>query len=476
MKIAHKAYSLIVIVVITASINLFLLSSTQKENESDIFGIVAAQGLDVTLERILGLTNSISSGNVNEELLLKEIAQFDKTYWALSTGGTFNGKIITKTPDALKDDFAKIGISWNAYKRSLLGIQNDISGLKNLQEDGRNLSSLTLNFANLLDTEVGKKLENRTLIIRALLGGEFAIFVISLYSIKRSLSPLNSLVIAISQVKEGIYGTKIEHASKDEIGELAKAFNVMSFTIKEKEDESKKMEISKNEFLAMMTHELKTPLVPIQGYADILLKEHLGQLNQSQKERIGIIRSSATSLLSLISDLLDAQKLELKQLKIKKEINNIKSTIENTVAIMNPQALADEIELTCDVKNDIYVTYDEDRICQVLTNLIKNSLKFVPQKDGKISILVEDSPNEIKISVKDNGKGIPKEAFDGIFKKFFQVDTSSTREKGGTGLGLNICKGIVEVHGGKIWFETELGKGTIFTFSIPKGQEPKSDA
>ena len=290
-------------------------------------------------------------------------------------------------------------------------------------------------------------------------------------SIRRSLNPLGSLTLALSRVKEGIYGEKIEYKSKDEIGYLAETFNTMSTTIKQKEEEAKKIEIAKDEFLAMITHELKTPLVPIQGYADILLDGHLGQLNKSQKERIEIIKQSSASLLQLISDLLDAQKLDLGQLRIKAEVNNLKSTIEKTMSVMAPQTMADQIELAHNVKRDIFGLYDGERITQVLTNLIKNAIKAVQPKTGKVEILVDDSQNDIKISVRDNGKGIPMDAIDKIFKKFYQVDTSTTREKGGSGLGLSICKGIVEAHGSEIRVESELGHGSTFTFTLQKSQK-----
>jgi signal transduction histidine kinase len=224
----------------------------------------------------------------------------------------------------------------------------------------------------------------------------------------------------------------------------------------------------------MVTHELKTPLVPIQGYADILLGEHIGSLNKNQKERLEIIRSSAKTLLQLISDLLDAQKLELGQLKIKKSNQNLKQTVEKTVLSMEPQALSDKISLTHNIQHDIYALYDEDRIQQVLTNLIKNSIRAVSPKTGKIEISLEEKPDEVIISVKDNGKGVPKNAINDLFKKFYQVDTSSTREKGGSGLGLSICKGIVETHGGKIWATSEPSKGSVFSFTIPKNEVTKS--
>ena len=342
-----------------------------------------------------------------------------------------------------------------------------LSGLRN--ERDILLSSID-KFVDSWQGLVDIKENDRALSAQGLLIIDIAVFIIVLLSIKRSLSPLSSLTMALSHIKEGIYGEKIEYNSKDEIGDLAETFNTMSSTIKQKENEAKKIEIAKDEFLAMITHELKTPLVPIQGYSDILLGGHLGELNKSQKERVEIIKSSSASLLQLISDLLDAQKLELGQLKIKAQANNLKSTLNKAITSMAPQAIADQIELTHNLKEDCYALYDEERIQQVIANLIKNSIRAVQPKTGKVEILVEDYKNNYKIYIRDNGKGIPKSAMGKIFRKFYQVDTSTTREKGGSGLGLAICKGIIEAHGSEIQFESELGQGTTFSFTLPKTQ------
>ena len=308
----------------------------------------------------------------------------------------------------------------------------------------------------------------KVIVVQLLIVANIAVFVAVVLSIRRSLSSLEVLTKVMGHVKEGVYGEKIAYSSNDEIGELAETFNSMSTTIQKKEEEAKKVETAKDEFLAMVTHELKTPLVPIQGYSDILLGGHLGSLNEAQKERLQIISSSASTLLQLISDLLDAQKLDLGQLRIKKERNNVRESVEKTIISMQPQASADNIYLTYSVENDIYAFYDDVRIKQVLTNLIKNSLKATPPVTGKVEVNVEEKTSEVIISVKDNGRGIPSEATEGIFKKFYQVDTTSTREKGGSGLGLSICKGIVEAHGGRIWMQSELPTGTILSFTIPK--------
>ena len=304
-------------------------------------------------------------------------------------------------------------------------------------------------------------------IIQILLAVDIATFFLVPVVIRQSLSPLDTINKALSRVKEGMYGEKIKYTSEDEIGELVDSFNIMSDTIKEKEEQAKKTDIAKDEFLAMITHELKTPLVPIQGYSDILLNEHLGKLNQQQKDRLSIIKSSSETLLGIISDLLDVQKLEIGQLRMKKDDSDIKDSIQKSLIALSPQAEKNEIQLTSNAEN-LLIYHDSERIKQVLTNLIKNAMIAVEPQRGKIEIIMEEKPSEIQISVKDNGVGIPQDKQKDLFKKFYQVDTTLTRERGGSGLGLAICRGIIENHGGKIFVESKEGEGAKFTFTIPK--------
>jgi len=304
-------------------------------------------------------------------------------------------------------------------------------------------------------------------IIQILLVIDLAILILVLYIIRQSLSPLESISKALSKVKEGVYGEKIEYSGTDEIKQLVENFNIMSNTIKEKEKEAKKTEISKDEFIAMITHELKTPLVPIQGYADMLLKDHFGKLTDKQRDRISMIKSSSELLLSMISDLLDAEKLALGQLRMKKEDSNIKNTIEQAINTLKPQSKKDNIEISTNVV-DFTINHDQERIRQVITNLIKNSLNAAEPNSGKIELIMEILPTEIKISIKDNGVGIPLEHQKDLFKKFYQVDSTLTRKSGGSGLGLAICKGIIDNHGGQISVVSIPNKGATFSFTIPK--------
>jgi len=304
-------------------------------------------------------------------------------------------------------------------------------------------------------------------VIQIILVVDVAVFLSVLFVVRKSLSPLETITHAITRVKEGAYGEKIEYEGTDEVGHLVSSFNIMSNTIKEKEEEARKTNLAKDEFLAMITHELKTPLVPIQGYSDILLSEHLGKLNDKQKERLGIIKSSSESLLSIISDLLDAQKLELGQLSMKKENINIKQTIDKAIELLKPEAELKNIEINSNAV-DFTISHDQERIGQVMTNLIKNSLFAIESNTGKIEIIMENLATEIKISIKDNGIGIPKDKQKELFKKFYQVDATLTRERGGSGLGLAICKGIIENHHGQISLESIPKQGSTVSFTIPK--------
>ncbi|MGQ0638608.1 MAG: PAS domain-containing sensor histidine kinase [Nitrososphaerota archaeon] len=240
-------------------------------------------------------------------------------------------------------------------------------------------------------------------------------------------------------------------------------------TIRGQFEELKKLDSLKDEFLTMITHELKTPIVPIKGYVDILLLEKLGPLNEKQKDRLRLMSSSSAALLRLISDLLDAQKIEFGQLKLNKEKHDLAKLINKTIDEIKPEASRCGVTITTDLQPDLSCFCDALRIEQVVSNIVTNSLDFCPKEEGKIHIKSYAENAHAKVIIKDNGVGIEKNSLDKIFVKFYQADTSSTREHGGTGIGLSVCKGIVENHGGKIWAESEgRGKGAEIHILLPR--------
>ena len=269
---------------------------------------------------------------------------------------------------------------------------------------------------------------------------------------------------------------QVKVTESDELDKTSKSTDIVSDSVKTIIDLERKLyeqlraaDVVKEEFLAMVTHELKTPLVPIIGYVDILLSQKWGKINEIQKEKLEIIKSSAQFLLKMISDLLDAQKIELGQLVLVKNPHYLSQIIKNVLARMQPDLESHRIMVITDFQENISCLCDNTRIEQVLINLISNAMDFCPKKDGKINIKLQLEDNtRARISVIDNGIGIPKSKLDKIFVKFYQIDTSSTREHGGTGLGLVVCKGIIENHGGKIWAESEeTNKGTQIHILLP---------
>ena len=228
----------------------------------------------------------------------------------------------------------------------------------------------------------------------------------------------------------------------------------------------------REEFSTMVSHELKTPLTPIKFNTEMLLEPGvLGTLNPDQLNSVNEIEINSARLERLISDMLYSQKLDMKVMTFDKKKFNIGNCIKQVAKNLYPliQEKGIELEIKDSYAGDIFS--DENRIQQMLENMIKNSVDFVPEKGGKISIETQNCDDSVTFSVKDNGIGIPKDKEKYVFHKFYQIDTSHTRKHGGTGLGLVICKGFAEGLGGEIWCESEFGKGTTFFFTIPKKQE-----
>jgi signal transduction histidine kinase len=217
-----------------------------------------------------------------------------------------------------------------------------------------------------------------------------------------------------------------------------------------------------------VSHELRTPLTSILGYTKLLLSERLGSLDDRQKEGLKIINDESERLTRLINDVLDISKLEAGKVNFNFKPNNIITLIEEIHG--NFQNVITEKELIFKIKIEKNVPtvaiFDYDKLKQVFINLLSNAFKFTPDK-GKISITIKSKDGFITTSIRDNGEGIPKENIKNLFNKFYQVDSSMTRKQGGSGLGLAISKEIVEKHNGKIYVESDIGKGSNFVFKIP---------
>lgn len=434
---------------------------------------IGQQSLLISIGEGENAQETLEEENLQFEIGLRKLLQISTLDLDVEKAGMTHEELIP-IPRGNSEAIRDLDPLWESIKVKIEILQErallspEFNSAKNEMNDEKNILFDNIDkLLNSWNTELTSQGSEEEIIIQILLGVDIAVFFLVLFVIRQSLSPLDSISKALSRVKEGVYGEKIEYSGSDEVGQLVANFNIMSDTIKEKEEESKKTDIAKDEFLAMITHELKTPLVPIQGYSDILLNEHLGKLTDAQKERIGIIKSSSETLLSIISDLLDAQKLDLGQLRMTKEKTDIKNTITKAIETFKPEAESHKIEITTNATS-LIINHDAERIGQVITNMIKNSIIAIEPNPGKIDVIMQDFPNEIKISVKDTGVGIPENKQKDLFKKFYQVDASLTRERGGSGLGLAICKGIIDNHLGKITVHSIPNQGATFSFTIPK--------
>lgn len=222
----------------------------------------------------------------------------------------------------------------------------------------------------------------------------------------------------------------------------------------------------KTEFVSMISHELKTPLVSIQGYSEMLGMESKN-LTEDQKTDVNEIHKNALVLGIIINDLLDTQKLDLKNIVLSKSEVDINTLVNNAVQNFEPTTGKKSIKIKTQIDERTVLFCDEFRLAQILNNLIKNAIEAIDHKDGLITLSVKKGPDEIVFSIIDNGSGMSKHQLNNLFNKFYQTDTSLSRKKGGSGLGLYIVNELIKLHGGESWVESEVGKGTAFYFSIP---------
>ncbi len=225
----------------------------------------------------------------------------------------------------------------------------------------------------------------------------------------------------------------------------------------------------KDEFLANTSHEFKTPVNGIIGISESLIDGVAGPLSSGAINNLLLIVSSGKRLSSLINDILDFSKLKNKDLVLQSKNIDMQQLATVVITILNSTTLKKNIRLINEIKENTIVYGDENRAQQILYNLIGNSIKFT--EEGFIKISCAENEDFNVICIEDTGIGIPKEKFDDIFKSFEQVDGSTARKYGGTGLGLSITKQLIELHGGKIWVESEIGYGSKFYFTLPKSNE-----
>ncbi len=223
----------------------------------------------------------------------------------------------------------------------------------------------------------------------------------------------------------------------------------------------------KADFVASVSHELRSPLTAIKGYLDLVLEEEAGPINKQQKEFLGYVDKSSQRLLNLIIDLLTVSKIESASLKMDKKVLSLNDVLKRVVKVMTPEVKEHDLEFKLDLKEKLPMSHaDPNRLEEVVVNLISNAIKFSPKR-SKIEVKSEVKDGVVVGSIKDYGIGISKSDRKQLFDKFFRSQDVVSKNIKGTGLGLAIVNGIIEKHQGKVWVESELGKGSTFYFTLP---------
>lgn len=230
--------------------------------------------------------------------------------------------------------------------------------------------------------------------------------------------------------------------------------------------EIRKLETMRKDFVANVSHELKTPLTSIKGYIETLLDGAIEDKANS-REFLKIIQEHSERLDSLISDLLELSSLESKEIKLNKQKIGLKYLVDSILLGFKAQIKNVDIRVEDNLENDFEISLDKERIQQVFINLIDNAIKF-NRENGFIKIYNETKNDKIKIVIEDSGIGIPAKDIPRIFERFYRVDKARSRDLGGTGLGLSIVKHIIELHGGSVGVESTEGLGSKFYFYLPK--------
>jgi len=281
--------------------------------------------------------------------------------------------------------------------------------------------------------------------------------------------PIQRIDGRLAAIASGDFSEHVDIANRDELGALAVNVNRMNDELQRVYKELEAASKHKSEFLANMSHELRTPLNAIIGFSQVLRERISGEINPKQEEYLDDIITSANHLLALINDVLDLSKVEAGQVDLQVAPFSLQEALERGVSMVRERATKDGVQVTLHANGGLdAVTGDERRIRQVIFNLLSNAVKFAPA-GGQVDVSATQANGEVRVAVADTGPGIAAEDLDRIFEEFQQTEAGA-RQSEGTGLGLALSKRFVEMHGGRIWCDSTVGKGSTFVFTLPAGR------
>jgi histidine kinase len=283
---------------------------------------------------------------------------------------------------------------------------------------------------------------------------------LSVYFSRSVIAPVRAVSLAAERIADGHYEERVQVRGEDELAQLAVRFNQMA-------EKLNQVEAMRRRLIGDVSHELRTPLTAIKGSMEGLMDGILPATQETYQQ----IHAEADRLNRLVDDLQELSRVEAHAYQLDLRPLDISSLVQTVMKRLTTQAESKRISVDLELPSDLpQVLADEDRAVQVLTNLAGNALQYTPE-NGKVTIAAKQINNEVQISVRDTGLGIPPEHLPQIFGRFYRVDASRSRSRragGGSGIGLTIARALVEAHGGHIWAESAgEGRGSTFTFTLP---------
>jgi signal transduction histidine kinase len=442
MKFLHRtqfklllSYVLVILAVI-GTVSFFVIRSTEKEIEERV---ESSEQLHMTrMENML--TDYYFEGWAGVQSLVKEMSTlYDKR--VVVTDG--NGIVVGDSDKTL------LGKTFNDdWPSQILFSSKDSTAIGTLYVSPESSADIVLT------RDLGDSI-NRFL----LWGGVLAIIValaLTFVLSRRFSSPVQSLAVTARRLGEGDFSQRAQIRDKGEMGEFAQTFNFMA-------DNLERADKLRRDFIADTAHELRSPLYNIRGYVEAIQDG----VTRPDKKIIGSINEEVLLLCRLVDDLRELAIAESGKLRLSFQPEKVADLVGHALVTLQSEAEAKEISISVDIPDDLPpVKADFQRIVQVIRNLLDNAIIHVSRK-GEVAVTAREKGGQVEISIIDNGEGIPREDLSNIFERFYRVDKSRSRATGGSGLGLTIAKYLVEAHDGKIWAQSELGRGSCFTFILP---------
>jgi signal transduction histidine kinase len=487
---AFLLVTLLFIAMAVVSLQTIISTAQQSHQLDEAHELVSlAQQSEQALARQMHYTDLalLSQDEVAISKILRENNRFNDRLAKLETAGTAEPALVEQIRSSQDEAMAVVADMANAIRDGKLGsvtatllhrqerLDNEITTRVGLLVEAQQNR-----MARLRDNVAAANRRSLILtttfaviaVVLALLGG----FVIS-WSI---ILPVREAQGFLDQVAKGNFGGRISVPNRDEFGTLADRMNHMNqelyrFDIEQRHaaaelgrlnEKLAQTSKAKSEFLANMSHELRTPMNAILGFTEMVLDGLYGDVPTELNEPLTDIQVNGRHLLRLINDVLDLSKIEAGRMQLNPGEYSVREVVDIVHVSLRSLAAEKGLDFVASVPDNLPVAFgDNGRITQCLMNLAGNAIKFTNQ--GRVEIGVQLVGNELLYRVSDTGIGIPKAELENVFAEFRQVDSTVTREFGGTGLGLTITKKFVEMHGGRIWIESEVGKGCTFFFAVP---------